>query len=342
VTPYREGRIDRGGITDPSRPRFGLAGAAVGSLACFVALIDQQMHHFGRFDAVLLFGGSAAITILLAYSALDAPAGRGVLLAALAAFAGSFVPQVAEGPRTGSWVWALRYVALAGIAAGLLLRLRRTRPGTHGALLRLAGITAFWWGVQHVPSLFLSRAEQSARSELFSRLVYLFLAVGILDLRRWVGAVPARDARRTPIDAAREIATTRVCLGVVSVGAALSTSSCAWHSEWAVIATVQMVSALITVTLHLQWIWRESRLAVFVAVPALLAVPLALNAFDAPHLALPAVIVFATASVVADLAVVRFVAPLTKATTARSAFGLGLAAIALHLVDLAIVAARVG
>jgi len=61
VTPYRSARVE-GRPLDPSRPRFGLAGAAVGAVCAFASLMDLGLNHrFTPVDSVLLFGGSAAL-----------------------------------------------------------------------------------------------------------------------------------------------------------------------------------------------------------------------------------------------------------------------------------------
>lgn len=82
---------------------------------------------FTRVDGVLLFGGSAVMSMLLVYSALDAPAGRNALFAAIGVFMFSFVPQLFVHEWMGEWVWGVRYLGVGAIAGALLLRLRRTR-----------------------------------------------------------------------------------------------------------------------------------------------------------------------------------------------------------------------
>ncbi len=342
MTPYRTARID-GRVADPSRPKFGLVGAAIGSLACFLSLVDLYFGRFTSIDAVLLFGGSAAMVLMLAYSALDAPAGRGTLFVALTVFAFSFVPQLLIPSWMGDWVWSVRYLGVAGIACGLLLRLRRTRPGRYGGLLRLAGVISAWWSAQWAVAMMSHRGHQSARAEAFSRVVYLLLAAGMLDLRRWVGAVPVRDAARGPVDAAREIATTRVCLGVVSVGAALTTLPYEWHSEWAVIASAELVAIGITLAIHIPWIMRQRPGSPPFAAAGACVVggTLAWLAFGIPWLAAVAATAFAIGNLVVDVAVASLAANAKPNAAARPAYLLACGAVAVHFVGLVIVALRV-
>ena len=142
MTPYRSARVE-GRAIDPARPRAGLAGAAVASLAVFFSLVHMATHHgASAFDGLLLYAGSASMALLLAYSSFDAPAGRGVLFVSAGAFALSLVPQTVVRARMSSVVWPARYLAIAGIACALLRRLRRTRPGSHRVMLRVAAALA--------------------------------------------------------------------------------------------------------------------------------------------------------------------------------------------------------
>jgi hypothetical protein len=291
---------------------------------------------------VLLFGGSAALIVMLAYSALEAPAGRPLLVASLALFGFSFVPQLYWRGLMGEWVWGARYIGVAGIATGLLLRLRRTRPGRYGASLRLAAIVAGWWGLQHVFVLSWTHASQTVRSELFSRSVYVLLAIGLLDMRRWLGGAPEREPARTSSDAAREIATTRVCLALVSIGSALSALTYTWHSEWVVIAGAEALALAVTLALHVPWVLRERGLTVpaLVAPFALFGFGFAWRAFDSRGLAPLATISCAAVAIAVDASVARF-AWSAKTDSARPAYRLALAAIALHVVNAAIICYRV-
>jgi len=309
VTPYRSVRVE-GRPIDPARPRFGLAGAAVGAVCCFVSLIDLHFGHFTRKDSMLLFGGSAAIALLLAYSAWEAPAGRNALWAAVGVYAFSFVPQIFVHEWMGEWVWGVRYVGVGAIAAALLLRLRRTRPGSYGIFLRAAAVVGTWWGLQMTMKLAWSHSDQTVRAELFSRVVYLLLAAGMLDMRRYVGAVPMREAIRTPMHTAREVVTTRICLALVSIAASLTALEYAWHSEWNVIAAAEALGVGVALAAHLPWLARARgiRDAMIAASCSLVALWIGWQAYETRAHAPIAIVFFAAPAIAIDLWVVRFAA----------------------------------
>jgi hypothetical protein len=344
VTPYRAAKVDDRAAIDPSRARFGLAGAALASLAVFVSVVHMMTHSGpSLFDGVLLYAGSATMALLLAYASLDAPAGRGVLFVSVAAFALSFVPQTIVRSLMSPWIWPARYLAIAGIASGLLLRMRRTRPGTYGVALRLAGALAAWWGLQWLVGALWADGMQSARSELFSRAIYLLLAAGMLDMRRFVGAVPERERERTPVDTAREIATTRICLAVVSLIASLSALPYAWHSEWSVIGAAEASALVVTVSFHVVWLVfaaPRTRVQPAIIAMAVLAFALGCRAFAARELAPVAALAAAMAELLADYAVARVAAP-ARAAEGRSAHRIAIAAMALHALNAAVIVARV-
>jgi len=340
VTPYRTARVE-GSIADPSRPKFGLAGAAVGAIACFIALADQPFHRWTHVHDMLLFGGSAAIALLVAYSTIEAPAGRVFTLLAVGVYTFSFIPQIIVHSWMGSWVWSVRYFGLAGIAGGLLLRLRRTRPGSYGALLRCAALVAAWWASTQFLGTIFENARQAALAETCSRIVYLLLAAGMLDVRRYVGAVPMRETERTPLHAAREIATTRVGLALVSILAGATTLDYAWNSEWAVIAAAETVSIVVTLAFHAPWLARNrsSVIASVATLASIVAAAFVFRAFDHQSRALRAVLVCAVAAATVDFAILRFAA--TDGDEARAPSVLAASALILHAIAFAVVAARI-
>jgi hypothetical protein len=342
VTPYRSARVE-GRPLDPSRPRFGLAGAAVGAVCVFVSLVDLYFQHFTRKDNMLLFGGSAAIALLLAYSAWEAPAGRNALWAAVGVYAFSFVPQILVHEWMGEWVWGVRYLGVGAIAAALLVRLRRTRPGSYGVFLRGAAIVGTWWGLQMTMKLAWSHSSQTVRSELFSRSVYLLLAAGMLDMRRFVGGVPMQEAIRTPMHTAREIATTRICLALLSIGASLTALEYAWHSEWNVIAAAEALGAFVALAGHLPWMARARGLRepMIAACSSLAALWIGWQAYDARAFAPIAIVFFAAPAIAVDLWVARFAAVSPNDTDSSSVRSLAWVAAFLHALAAVVAVMRV-
>jgi hypothetical protein len=309
----------------------------------FVSLIDLHLGHFTRKDSVLLFGGSAAIALLLAYSAWEAPAGRSAMWAAVSVYAFSFVPQILVHAWMGEWVWGVRYLGVGAMAGALLLRLRRTRPGSYGVFLRGAALVGTWWGLQMTMKLAWSHSDQTVRSELFSRIVYLLLAAGMLDMRRYVGAVPMREAVRTPMHTAREILTTRICLALLSLAATLTALEYAWHSEWNVIAAAEALGVAITIAAHLPWIARArgKREPFGAASWSLAALWIAWQAYDARPLAPLAIFFFAAAAIGIDLWVARLAATHPNDPDSSSVRVLGSAAAFLHAIAAVVAIGRV-
>lgn len=343
MTPYRSARVE-GRPLDPSRPRFGLAGAAVGAVCAFAALMDLGLNHrFTRVDNILLFGGSAAIALLMAYSALEAPAGRNAMFAAVGVFVFSFVPQLLVHEWMGEWVWGVRYLGLGAIAAALLVRLRRTRPGSYGFFLRGAAIVGTWWGLLRTVALTWTYSQFDGRSELFSRVVYLLLAAGMIDVRRFVGAPPMREPVRTSMHTAREVATTRVCLALLLLGATLSATTYTWHSEWNVIASADGIGAAIALGFHLPWVARTRglRVAVVLGSFSLLGLALGWRGFDSSATARIAIVICGAVAIGIDLCVVRFAAASNDDPDARSTHMLGNVAAFLHVLAAVAAVARV-
>jgi hypothetical protein len=339
MTPYRSAGPLETGIADPARARLGLVMGCVGSFGCFVSLLHTFLDHFNSTDRVLLLGGAAVMAVGVMYSALDAPAGRILLILSAAVFAASFMlggPLRGDAWREymGLYGWPARYFAVAGIAGGLLLRLRRSRPGTYGALLRLAAIVGAWWGLQWLTAGFLTNAHQGRHAEVLSRVCYLFLAAGMLDVRRYLGIVPREPPARTEIDAAREIATTRLCLAAVAAGVALTAEDWTWHSKWNVILTVEYVAVAIALVAHLPFLMRSQAkiLGIAAAVAMLIGIGTGIAALGEPRRAVFAAISFAVAALAIDAGVARFA---RKAGTNRgmpAAFWMSSAAIAVHLI----------
>jgi len=300
-------------------------------------------HRFTPVDSVLLFGGSAAMALLIAYSALDAPAGRNETFAAISVFMFSFVPQLLVHEWMGEWVWGVRYLGVGAIAAALLVRLRRTRPGSYGFFLRGAAIVGTWWGLLRTVALVFTHTQFDGRSELYSRVVYLLLAAGMLDMRRFVGAVPMKEPARTFMHTAREVATTRVCLALLSLGAALSASTYTWHSEWNVIASAELVAVGVTIAFHVPWMLRTLRMppVSFVGALMVVGVGLAKKAYDEQPFAPWALVVLAAAAVATDVIVERFARKSKDDPDAKSTRVLAVLAIVLHVAAAAITIARV-
>lgn len=296
MTPYRSaGPVDTR-IADPARARLGLVLASAGAVGCFVALARSYLAPFDRADQLLLMLGAALLVVGVAYSALDAPAGRAAMLTASFVLGASFVAAGPLAPAAwrhsmGASVWPARYLALSGVAVGLLLRLRRSRPGTSGALLRITALLAAWWGVQWFVASAFTDGARSARAEALSRASYLLLAVGMLDVRRYVGIAPRAEPARTADDALRELQTTRLCAAMVSLVVALAAQRSTWHAEWTVIACCELVVLAVTVAAHAPSLARLAppgaarrllAVGVVVAVPAVAAGAIA---FDAQRIA---------------------------------------------------------
>jgi hypothetical protein len=300
-------------------------------------------HRFNAIDSVLLFGGSTAMSLLLAYSALEAPAGRNALYAALGVFMFSFVPQLFVHEWMGEWVWGVRYLGVGAIAGALLLRLRRTRPGSYGVFLRAAALVGTWWGLQMTMKLAWTHSNLTVRSELFSRVVYLLLAAGMLDMRRFVGAVPLNEPVRTPMHTAREIATTRVCLALLSLGVTTTALDYAWHSEWNVIAAAEVLGVAVTLAFHLPWVWKVRGLdaVCLVAMLSFGALAFAWLAYKEQPVAPRAIALFAFCAIVVDLVVERFAAASRKDPDASSTRALAALAVVLHALAAVIAIARI-
>lgn len=336
TTPYRSAGPLESRVVDPARARLGLAIAAAGALVMFGSLLYTSFGPVSPTNGAVLSTSAAVIAVGIGYSALDAPRGRALLLASATVFAATFLALRVHGVRP--LVWPTRYAAVAGIAGGLLLRLHRSKPGTYGVLLRLAGIIGAWWGLQWIAAAVLSDATRSWHAEALSRVCYLLLAAGMLDVRRYLGTAPQKAPVRTPIDAAREIASTRLCLGATSLGIALVWQQYTWHSTWSVLFAFELVAIVLSLAAHVPWLARTRALRSAIAAAALMTIAtlLALDAADVRGHAAYAMTLFVTASITVDVAVTRFALRSDEPSMHQARF-MTMAAITLRVTSLLIV-----
>ncbi len=345
-SPYRASGPLPEATREPTRARLGLLVGAVGALLCFGSLMHAYLGSFSVGNSTALSVGAAIVSVALVYASLDAPSGRALLIPSAAVFAATFVmrPMGSAAPELfmRTWVWPARYFAVTGLAAGLLLRLRRSRPGASGAFLRLAAIVGAWWGLSWMASWVWSGADHSARAEALSRVCYLLLALGMLDTRRYVGIAPLEAPARTPDDLAREMATTRICLAALSLAVTFAAPKEPWSSRWAVLATAETVGAGALFLLHARWLLRTRHVlaAALSMLTSVLAVWTAVLAFDAHTGPLPAVAIccFGAGALIVDGSIAHFVRPsrLTDMRAAKPAFILACGAIGLRVLSLAV------
>lgn len=345
-SPYRASGPLPEATREPTRARLGLAIGAAGALACFGSLLHAYFGAFTAASSTVLALGAAVVSVGLVYASLDAPSGRALIIPSAVVFAATFIMRPMGSADPGlfmrTWVWPPRYFAVTGMAVGLLLRLRRSRPGAYGALLRLAAIVGAWWGLSWLATLVWSGADRSAGAEAMSRVC----ALGMLDMRRYLGIAPLEAPACTPDDLAREMATTRICLSALSLAVTCAAPTAPWSSRWAVLATAETVGAASLFLLHARWLLRTGHVvaAALSMLTSVLAVWTAVLAFDAHTGALPALAItcFAVAALVVDASIAHHVRPpsVTDVREAKPAFMLACGAIGLRMLALAVALRR--